>query len=232
MLGYVWHTHASRSPSSPSVTLSWPHNVTIRGTEVERGRCLFVRNTVARNRERNERTLKDSVKFSMTTANPAMKPNLFGSLQMTNDSSLSGSYVRARTLPLLVQIKHAHTTRNTRARTHKRERERKRKRSLSRSRDKEIVAVRTKHTSSRSQGLLATNRRGGKLHCRQRQLLTKEVTWLAHSLNAQPFQQSLHPLCKYNCKMVQKYIIFILLFILLSLNLINLFPLYSFILLY
>lgn len=143
-----------------------------------------------------------------------------------------GPTFEPETLPLLVQIKHAHTTRNTRARTHKRERERKRKRSLSRSRDKEIVAVRTKHTSSRSQGLLATNRRGGKLHCRQRQLLTKEVTWLAHSLNAQPFQQSLHPLCKYNCKMVQKYIIFILLFILLSLNLINLFPLYSFILLY
>lgn len=56
MLGYVWHTHASRSPSSPSVTLSWPHNVTIRGTEVERGRCLFVRNSSAKQRKKWENT--------------------------------------------------------------------------------------------------------------------------------------------------------------------------------
>lgn len=131
MLGYVWHTHASRSPSSPSVTLSWPHNVTIRGTEVERGRCLSVRNTVARNRERNERTLKDSVKFSMTTANPAMKPNLFGSLQMTNDSSLSGSYVRARnTATSRTDQARTHNTKHARAHTQAREGEKEKKESL------------------------------------------------------------------------------------------------------
>ena len=61
------------SPSAPLATLSWPHNVTIGGTEVERGRCLFVRNTVARNRERNERTLKGSVESSMATVIPAIE---------------------------------------------------------------------------------------------------------------------------------------------------------------
>lgn len=132
MLGYVWHTHASRSPSSPSVTLSWPHNVTIRGTEVERGRCLSVRNTVARNRERNERTLKDSVKFSMTTANPAMKPNLFGSLQMTNDSSLSGSLRPSQKHCHFSYRSSTHTQHETRARAHTSERGREREKGVSR----------------------------------------------------------------------------------------------------
>lgn len=151
------------SPSAPLATLSWPHNVTIGGTEVERGRCLFVRNTVARNRERNERTLKCSVESSMATAIPAIeggRPNLFGGFsELTNDSSLSGFYGRARnTVTSRTNQARTHKHGNTRPRTHKRERERKRKRSLSRSRDRGIVAVRTERTSSRSQSLLATGR--------------------------------------------------------------------------
>lgn len=117
------------SPSSPSVTLSWPHNVTIGGTEVERGRCLSIRNTVARNRERNEGTLKGSVESSMATAIPATRGGrvcsaVFRISRMI--SSLSGSYGRARTLSLLVQIKHAHTNTKTRARAHTSERGRER----------------------------------------------------------------------------------------------------------
>lgn len=54
---------------------------------------------------------------------------------------------------------HTQTRKHARAHTRAREGE-KEKRSLSRSRDNAIVAVRTKRTSSRSQSLLATSRRG------------------------------------------------------------------------
>lgn len=169
------------SPSSPLATLSWPHNVTIGGTEVERGRCLFIRNTVARNRERNERTLKGSVESSMATAIPAMGGGgRICSAVFPNWRTIPhcpGSTAEPETLSLLVQIRHAHTNTETRARAHTSERGREREKGVSR-----VAAIEGSSRYELNARLLAAKacwplvEGEGKLRRRQRQLLTKKVT--------------------------------------------------------